>query len=82
MSISYNRLWKLMIDKNINKTELTHMAGISTNAMARLGRNEDVRVSVLERLCAALDCKLEDVAEFIPESAHPSDADNGNIAGR
>ena len=44
MSISYKKLWKMMIDKNLRKTELTHLAGISTNAMAKLGRNEDVRV--------------------------------------
>ena len=43
MSVNYKKLWKLMIDKNLSKTELTHLAGISTNAMAKLGRNEDVR---------------------------------------
>lgn len=48
MPMNYNKLWKLMIDKNLSKTELTHLAGISTNAMAKLGRNEDVRVNVLE----------------------------------
>ena len=51
MSVNYKKLWKLMIDKNLSKTELTHFAGISTNAMAKLGRNEDVRVNVLEKLC-------------------------------
>ncbi len=60
-------LWKLMIDKNINKTQITHLAGISTNAMARLGRNEDVRVNVLEKLCTTLDCKLDDIVEFVGE---------------
>ena len=49
MPANYKKLWKLMIDKNLSKTELTHLAGISTNAMAKLGRNEDVRVNVLER---------------------------------
>lgn len=44
MAVSYNKLWKLMIDKKLSKTELTHIAGISTNAMAKLGRDEDVRV--------------------------------------
>lgn len=67
MPVSYNKLWKMMIDKSINKTELTHLAGISTNAMARLGRNEDVRVNVLEKLCTVLDCKLDDIVEFIPD---------------
>ena len=54
MPMNYNKLWKLMIDKNLSKTELTHFAGISTNAMAKLGRNEDVRVNVLEKLCTSL----------------------------
>lgn len=68
MGVSYKKLWKLMVDKEISKTELTHLAGISTNAMAKLGRNEDVRVNVLERLCTSLDCKLDDIVEFTPDS--------------
>ena len=47
MSISYNKLWKMLIDKNMTKTELTHLAGITTNAMAKLGKNEDVKVNVI-----------------------------------
>lgn len=68
MAVSYNKLWKMMIDKHISKTELTHLAGISTNAMAKLGRDEDVRVQVLEKLCTSLDCKLDDIVEFVPDS--------------
>lgn len=64
MSVSYNRLWKLMIDKRISKTEMTHMAGISTNAMAKLGRDEDVRMAVLEKICSALNCKIEEIVEI------------------
>ena len=64
MSVSYNRLWKLMIDKRISKTELTHMAGISTNAMDKLGRDEDVRMAVLEKICSALNCKIEEIVEI------------------
>ena len=64
MSVSYNRLWKLMIDKRISKTELTHMARISTNAMAKLGRDEDVRMAVLEKICSALNCKIEEIVEI------------------
>jgi DNA (cytosine-5)-methyltransferase 1 len=67
MSVNYKKLWKLMIDKNLSKTELTRLAGISTNAMAKLGRNEDVRVNVLEKLCTSLDCKLDDIVEFETE---------------
>ena len=64
MNVSYNRLWKLMIDKRISKTEMTHMAGISTNAMAKLGRDEDVRMAVLEKICSALNCKIEEIVEI------------------
>lgn len=68
MAVSYNKLWKMLIDKNMSKTELTHLAGISTNAMAKLGKDEDVRVNILEKLCTSLDCKLDDIVEFVPES--------------
>ena len=67
MALNYNKLWKMMIDKNISKTELTHMAGISTNAMAKLGRNEDVRVNVLEKLCTSLECKLDDIVDIVSD---------------
>ena len=67
MAISYKKLWKMLIDKDLSKTELTLIAGLSTNAMAKLGRNEDVRVTTLEKLCTTLDCKLDDIVEFIPD---------------
>lgn len=67
MAVNYNKLWKMMIDKDMSKTELTQLAGISTNAMAKLGKNEDVRVNVLEKLCTSLDCKLDDIVEFVPD---------------
>ena len=69
MAVSYNKLWKMMIDKKMTKTELTHLAGISTNAMAKLGRDEDVRVNILEKLCAALGCGIEEIMDFIPDSS-------------
>ncbi len=68
MAVSYKKLWKMLVDKDISKTELTHLAGITTNAMAKLGRNEDVRVKTLEKLCTSLDCTLDDIVEFIPDS--------------
>ena len=54
MAISYKKLWKMLIDKDLSKTELTRIAGLSTNAMAKLGRNEDVRVTTLEKLCTTI----------------------------
>ena len=65
MSVSYSRLWKLLIDKNMNKSQLRDAAGISTNAVAKLGRNEAVSLETLEKVCCALDCNIEDVVEFI-----------------
>lgn len=65
MSVSYNKLWKLLIDKGMNKTQLCKEAKISTNAMAKLGRNEDVRVEVLTKICTALNCGMDDIMEII-----------------
>lgn len=67
MAVSYTKLWKLLIDKNMSKTRLIKEARISTNAMAKLGRNEDVRVEVLAKIRNTLDCKIEDVMEVIKE---------------
>ena len=68
MAVSYNRLWKLLIDKNMSKTQLIKAAKISTNAMAKLGKNEDVRVEVLVKICGVLDCTLDDIVELIPST--------------
>lgn len=67
MSISYNKLWKLLIDRNIKKTLLCILSGISSNAMAKLGRNETVQLEVLVKICSSLDCGIEDIVEFIKE---------------
>jgi len=66
MEVNYNKLWKLLIDKNMSKTQLIKDAKISTNAMAHLGKNEDVRVEVLVKICVALNCKIEDIMDIIP----------------
>lgn len=64
MSISYTKLWKMLIDKHMNKSQLRDAAGISTNAVAKLGRNESVSLDTLEKICVALNCNIEDVMEF------------------
>ena len=64
MTISYDKLWKLMIDKKINKTQLSEKAGITTNAMAKLGRNESVQVEILAKICNVLNCEIEDIVEI------------------
>ena len=66
MAVSYNKLWKLLIDKKMTKTQLCNEAKVSTNAMAKLGRNEDVRVEVLVKICSALGCTMDDIMELIP----------------
>ena len=67
MAVSYAKLWKLLIDKNMSKTQLIKDAKISTNAMAKLGKNEDVRVEVLVKICSALECNIEDIMELTIE---------------
>ena len=64
MKFSYNKLWKILIDRNMMKTELIKKARISTNAMAKMGKNEDVRLEVLAKVALALDCKLDDLVEY------------------
>jgi len=66
MAVDYSNLWKLLIDKRWNKSQLRDAAHISTNAVAKLGRNETVSLETLEKICAALDCKIEDVIVFVP----------------
>ena len=67
MGVSYKKLWKLLIDRDMSKTDLIKKAGISTNAMAHMGKNEDVRVEVLTRICCALDCTMNDIMDVIPD---------------
>ena len=67
MARSYNKLWKLMIDKKMNKTQLREAAKISTNAMAKIAKDESVPLETLEKICGVLDCTLDDIVEFIPD---------------
>lgn len=67
MKISYNNLWKLMIDKGLNKSELREITGMGTNTLAKLSKNQPVSMEVLMKVCEKLDCVLTDVCEFIKE---------------
>lgn len=67
MKITYNKLWKLLIDRNMNKTELKNKAQVSTNAIAKLGRNEAVSMDTMDKICKALNCNIGDVMEFVPD---------------
>ena len=64
MEISYDKLWKLMIDKKINKTQLSEKAGITTNAMAKLGKKESVQVETLIKICKVLNCKIDEIVKY------------------
>lgn len=67
MAVCYNKLWIILIDRDMSKTELIKAAKISTNAMAKLGKNEDVRVEVLVKICGVLNCSIDDILDIIPE---------------
>lgn len=67
MALSYNRLKKLMIDKKINSTQLRTAAKITTNAMAKISRDESVQLETLEKICMVLNCRIEDIVEIIDD---------------
>lgn len=68
MSVSYDKLWKLLIDKKMNRTELKDTSGISFNVLAKLGRNEFVSMESLSKICSTLNCNVGDIVDFLPES--------------
>ena len=67
MAISYKKLWKLLIDKDMKKEDLRLKAGISTNTMAKLGKNENVNTDMLVKICSALNCDIADIMEIAEE---------------
>lgn len=64
MTVSYDKLWKLLIDKKINRTELKKLAGISFNVLARMGKKEFVSMESISKICFALNCGIDNVMEF------------------
>ncbi|NLV49520.1 MAG: helix-turn-helix transcriptional regulator [Clostridiales bacterium] len=67
MSVSYKRLWKLLIDKNMKKRDLKEAAKLSPSLMSSLKQDKSVTVNTLSRICEVLDCRIEDIMEFVPE---------------
>ena len=65
MPVSYDKLWKMLIDKKMNRTELKDAAGISFNVLAKMGRNEFVSMESLFKICTTLGCTIWDIVEFI-----------------
>ena len=77
MPISYDKLWKMLIDVKMNRTELKNAAGISSNIVAKLGRNEFVSMESLYKICLTLNCNIGDIVDIILESASlQNDLDN------
>ena len=73
MALSYNKLWKLLIDKGMTKTQMRLKADISTTTLAKLGKNETVSMEVLLRICKVLDCNVGDIMDVINEEASNGD---------
>ncbi len=68
MAISYNKLWKLLVDRKMSKADLRKAAGIAPNTMTRLRRDEEVTLTVLNKICTTLNVDIGDVMEFIPQN--------------
>mgnify|MGYP004562840017 FL=1 len=68
LSVSYNKLWKLLVDKKMSKADLRRAVEISPNTMTKLRRDEEVSMSVLKRICEYLECNIGDICDFIPVS--------------
>ena len=65
MVVSYNKLWKMLIDKGMSRTQMRLKAGISTKALAKLGKNESVNIDILIKVCSALECDITDIMEIV-----------------
>lgn len=66
MAVSYKKLWKLLIDRNMKKKDLRMAANISTTTLARLGKDENVSTEILSKICTALNCDVGDIMEMVP----------------
>lgn len=67
MKISFNKLWKLLIDKKMNRVDLRRAAHISTTSLAKLGKDENVSITVLKKICKTLQCNIGDIMDILPE---------------
>lgn len=68
MAISYNKLWKLLVDKKMSKADLRRAAGIAPNTMTKLRRDEEVKLAVLNKICTALNANIGDIMDFVPSN--------------
>jgi DNA-binding Xre family transcriptional regulator len=69
MAISYKKLWKLLIDRDMKKKDLAALSGISQSSITKMGKNENVNTDVLVRICRALNCDIGDIAEIVAQQS-------------
>lgn len=67
MKVNYNKLWKLLIDRGMSKTQLREQTGITTNVIAKMGKNDNVSTEVICKICKVLDCQITDIMELVEE---------------
>ena len=70
MAISYKKLWKLLIDKDLKKKDLQKLAGVSSASITKLGKNENVNTDIIMKICVALKCDVSDVMEIVEDDTH------------
>ena len=80
-TISYDKLWKLLIDKKWNRTDLKEKSGISTASLAKLGKGENLTTAVLLKICTALDCNISDIMDVVEDDNPETSPENGTAKG-
>lgn len=80
-TISYDKLWKLLIDKKWNRTDLKEKSGISTASLAKLGKGENLTTAVLLKICTALDCNISDIMDVVEDDNQETSPENGTAKG-
>ena len=68
MAVSYNKLWKMLIDKNMKKMQLKEATGIGSTTLSKLSKNQPVSMEVMMKICSVLNCNIGDIVEFVDES--------------
>lgn len=68
MHVKYNKLWKLLIDRNMMKKDLREAAGLTTNTIAKMGKDQNVSTEILCKICTALNCEVDDIIEFVKDN--------------
>ena len=74
MAVSYNRLWKLLVEKKMSKADLRKTSGVSPNTMTKLRRDEPVMLNVLDKICETLSCNYGDVMDYVPDKERSKEA--------